>query len=211
MHEIQSEHWTQSCFLGVLVFLDCQASFCLFVDCVKVFEPSDLSRADDISYIDFSFTRIAEEATIVYAGLQKTSGDTHRCLHSMLDLGNPHMLAGAEWWMEEYKPRPLACEWDPIKEVTSSTTSGFGDGPQSTLLSVAKAVPFRFGITTDQIRCTSLTSPFLRTRLDCWRGNETWLLCSRIFRCRRHLPPVACYTKCLKLFWSTLVITYLHV
>jgi hypothetical protein len=78
----------------------------------------------------------------VYAGLQKTSGDTHRCLHSMLDLGNPHVLAGAEWWTEEYKPRLLACGWDPIKEVTSSTTSGFGDGPQSTLLCVAKAIPF---------------------------------------------------------------------
>jgi hypothetical protein len=48
-------------------------------------------------YIYFSFKRVAEEATIVYAGLQKTSGDTHRCLHSMLDLGNPHVLAGAEW------------------------------------------------------------------------------------------------------------------
>jgi hypothetical protein len=46
-------------------------------------------------YIDISFTRVAEEATIVYAGLQKTSGDTHLCLHSMLDLGNPHVLAGA--------------------------------------------------------------------------------------------------------------------
>jgi hypothetical protein len=33
--------------------------------------------------------------------------------------------------------------WDPIKEVTSSTTSDFGDGPQSTLLCVAQAVPFR--------------------------------------------------------------------
>jgi hypothetical protein len=64
-------------------------------------------------------TRVAEEATIVYVGLQKTSGDTHRCLHSMLDLGNPHVLAGAEWWTEEYKPRFLACGWDPIKEVTS--------------------------------------------------------------------------------------------
>jgi hypothetical protein len=79
----------------------------------------------------------------VYAGLQKTSGDTHRCLHSMLDLGNPHMLAGAEWWMEEYKPRLLACGWDPIKEVTSSTTSGLGDGSQYTLLRMAKVVPFR--------------------------------------------------------------------
>jgi hypothetical protein len=37
----------------------------------------------------------------------------------------------------------LACGWDPIKEVNSSTTSVFGDGPQSTLLCVAKAVPFR--------------------------------------------------------------------
>jgi hypothetical protein len=60
-------------------------------------------------YIDFSFTRVAEEATIEYAGLQKTSGDTHRCLHSMLDLGNPHVLAGAEWWTEEYKPLLFAC------------------------------------------------------------------------------------------------------
>jgi hypothetical protein len=79
----------------------------------------------------------------VYAGLQETSGETHRCPHSMLDLGNPHVLAGAEWWTEEYKPRILACRWDPIKEVTSSTTSGFGDGPQSTFMCVAKAVPFR--------------------------------------------------------------------
>jgi hypothetical protein len=94
-------------------------------------------------YIDFSFTRVAEEATIVYAGLQKTSGDTHRCLHSMVDLGNPHVLAVAEWWTEEYKPRLLACGWDPIKEVTSSTTSGYRDGPQYTLLRMAKAVPFR--------------------------------------------------------------------
>jgi hypothetical protein len=92
--------------------------------------------------IDFFFKRVAEEATIVYAGLQKTSGDTHRCLHSMLDLGNPHVLAGAEWWTEEYKPRLLSCGWDPIKEVTSSTTSGFGDGPQYTLMCVAKTVPF---------------------------------------------------------------------
>jgi hypothetical protein len=59
------------------------------------------SSSSSSCYIDFSFTRVAEEATIVYAGLQKTSGDTHRCLHSMLDLGNPHMLAGAEWWTEE--------------------------------------------------------------------------------------------------------------
>jgi hypothetical protein len=79
----------------------------------------------------------------VYAGLQKTSGDTHRCLHSMLDLDNPHVLAGAEWWTEEYKPRLLTCRWDPIKEVTSSTTSGFGDGLQYTFLCVARAVLFR--------------------------------------------------------------------
>jgi hypothetical protein len=48
-------------------------------------------------YIGFSFKRVAEVATVVYAGLQKASGDTHRCLHSMLDLGNPHVLAGADW------------------------------------------------------------------------------------------------------------------
>jgi hypothetical protein len=101
------------------------------------------SSSSSSCYIDFSFTRVAEEATIVYAGLQKTSGDTHRCLHSMLDLENPHVLAGAEWWTEESKPRLLAFGWDPIKEVTSSTTSSFGEGPQSTLLFVAKAVPFR--------------------------------------------------------------------
>jgi hypothetical protein len=55
------------------------------------------SSSSSSCYIDFSSTRVAEEA-IVYAGLQKTSGDTHRCLHSMLNLGNPHVLAGAEWW-----------------------------------------------------------------------------------------------------------------
>jgi hypothetical protein len=59
-------------------------------------------------HIYFSFTGVAEEVTIVYAGLQKTSGDTHRCLHSMLDLSNPHMLAGAEWWTEDYKPRNVS-------------------------------------------------------------------------------------------------------
>jgi hypothetical protein len=73
------------------------------------------SSSSSSCYIDFSFTRVAEEATIVYASLQKISGDTHRCLHSMLDLGNPHVLAGAEWWTEEFKPRLLACGWDPIK------------------------------------------------------------------------------------------------
>jgi hypothetical protein len=106
-------------------------------------ESTSESSSSSSCCIDFSFTRVAEEATIVYAGLQKTSRDTHRCLHSMLDLGNTHVLSGAEWWTEEYKPRLLSCGWDPIKEVTSSTTSGFGDGPQYTLLCVAKAVPFR--------------------------------------------------------------------
>jgi hypothetical protein len=101
------------------------------------------SSSSSSCYIDFSFTRVAEEATIVCAGLQKISGDTHRCLHSMLDLDIPHVLAGAEWWTEEYKPRLLACGWNSIKKGTSSTTSGFGDGPQSTLLCLAKAVPFR--------------------------------------------------------------------
>jgi hypothetical protein len=60
-------------------------------------------------YIDISFKRVAEKSTVEYAGLQKTSGDTHRCLHSMLDLYNPLVLAGANWWTEEYKPRLLAC------------------------------------------------------------------------------------------------------
>jgi hypothetical protein len=58
------------------------------------------SSSSSSCYIDFSFTRVAEEATIVYAGLQQTSGDIYRCLHSMLDLGNPHVLTGAEWWTE---------------------------------------------------------------------------------------------------------------
>jgi hypothetical protein len=101
------------------------------------------SSSSSSFYYRISFTRVAEEATIVYAGLQKTSGDTHRCLHSMLDLGNSHVLAGAEWWTEEYKPRLLDCGWGSIKEVTSSTTSGFGDGPKSILMLVVKAVPFR--------------------------------------------------------------------
>jgi hypothetical protein len=54
------------------------------------------SSSSSSCYIDFNFTRVAEEATIVYASLQKTSGVTHRCLHSMLDLGNSHVLAGEE-------------------------------------------------------------------------------------------------------------------
>jgi hypothetical protein len=156
---------------------------------VNVVSSDDDSTSESSSssscYINFSFMRVAEEATIVHAGLQKTSGDTHRCLHSMLDPGNPHVLAGAEWWTEEYKPRLLACGWYPIKEVTSSTTRGLEDSPQSTLLCVAKSVLYDFGITTNQLRCTSLTSPLLRMKLECWRGNATWLLCSRTFRCRR--------------------------
>jgi hypothetical protein len=71
------------------------------------------SSSSSSCYIDFSFKREEEEATIVYAGLQKTSGDAHRCLYSMLDLGNPHVLVGADWWTEECKPRLLACGWDP--------------------------------------------------------------------------------------------------
>jgi hypothetical protein len=52
------------------------------------------SSSSSTCYVDFSFTRVAEEAAIVHAGLQTTSCDTHRFLHSMLDLGNPHKLAG---------------------------------------------------------------------------------------------------------------------
>jgi hypothetical protein len=64
-------------------------------------ESTSESSSSSSCCIDFSFTRVAEEETIVYAGLQKTSGDTHRCLHSMLYLGNTYVLAGAEWWTEE--------------------------------------------------------------------------------------------------------------
>jgi hypothetical protein len=101
------------------------------------------SSSSSSCYIDFSFKRVAEDATIVYAGLQKTSGDTHHCLHSIINLGNPHVLARAEWWTEEYRALLLACGWDPVKEVTSSTRRIFGDDPQSTSMCVAKAVPFR--------------------------------------------------------------------
>jgi hypothetical protein len=84
----------------------------------KINHVNKVSSADDSTsdsssssscYINFSFTRVSEEATIVYAGLQKTSGDTHRCLYSVLDLGNPHVLGGEEWWTEEYKQQLLAC------------------------------------------------------------------------------------------------------
>jgi hypothetical protein len=51
------------------------------------------SSSSSSFYIHFSFKRVAEEATVVYAGLQKSSGDTQRCLHSMLDLVNPHVLS----------------------------------------------------------------------------------------------------------------------
>jgi hypothetical protein len=75
---------------------------------VNTVSSDDDSKSESSSYssccIDFIFTRVAEEATSVYAGLPKTSGDTHRCHHSMLDLCNPHVLAGAEWCTEEYKP-----------------------------------------------------------------------------------------------------------
>jgi hypothetical protein len=125
----------------------------------------------------------------VYAGLQKISGDTHRCLHLMLDLGNPHVLAGAEWWKKEYKPRILACGWDPIKEVTSSTTSDFGDGPQSTLMYVAKAVPFRLrhhdGSTTlyfSDVAIAQNEVGLLAGKCDIGMRHG---LCSRTFRCRR--------------------------
>jgi hypothetical protein len=37
-----------------------------------------------------------------------------------------------------------------------------------------KLLRFDFGNTTDQLRCTSLTLPLLRTRLDCWPENATW-------------------------------------
>jgi hypothetical protein len=90
---------------------------------VNAVSSDDDSKSESSSpfscYIDFSFKIVAEEATFVYVGLQNISGDNHRCLHSMLDLGNPHVLARVEWWTEEYKPRHLACGWDPIKEVTS--------------------------------------------------------------------------------------------
>jgi hypothetical protein len=142
------------------------------------------SSSSSSCYIDFFFKRVAEEATIVYVALQKISGYTHRCLHSMLDLGDPHVLAGAEWWKEEYKPRLLACGWDPIKEVTSSTTSGFGDGPHSTLLCVEKAVPFRLRHHGSTTLYFSDVAILVRTRLDYWHENATWLLCSRTLRCR---------------------------
>jgi hypothetical protein len=61
---------------------------------------SELSSSSSC-YIDLSFKGVAEEATVVYGCLQKTSGDTHRSLHSMLDLGNPHVPAGADWWTEQ--------------------------------------------------------------------------------------------------------------
>jgi hypothetical protein len=83
------------------------------------------SSSSFLCYIDFSFKRVAEEATSCMPVCRRPQATPI----AMLDLGNPHVLAGAEWWTEEYKPRLLACEWDQIEEVTSSTTSGFGDGP----------------------------------------------------------------------------------
>jgi hypothetical protein len=135
--------------------------------------------------IDFSFKRVAKEAIVVYAGLQKTSGDTHRCHFSMLDLGNPHMLAGAEWWTEEYKPRILACGWDPIKKVTSSTTSGFGDGPQSTYMCVARTVPFRLRYYDGSTTLYFSDVAIAQNEVGLLAGNATWLLRRRTFRCCR--------------------------
>jgi hypothetical protein len=63
-------------------------------------ESTSESSSSSSCYIDFFFTRASEKVTIVCASLQKTSGGTHRCLYSMLDLGNPHVLAGAEWWTD---------------------------------------------------------------------------------------------------------------
>jgi hypothetical protein len=65
------------------------------VNAVSSYDDSTSESSSSSScYIDISFTRVAKEATIVYAGLQKTLGDTHRCLHSMLDLGNPRAGRG---------------------------------------------------------------------------------------------------------------------
>jgi hypothetical protein len=38
------------------------------------------SSSSSTCYIDFSFKRVAKEAIVVYSCLQKTPGDTHRCL-----------------------------------------------------------------------------------------------------------------------------------
>jgi hypothetical protein len=58
------------------------------VNAVSSDDDSTSERSSTSScYIDFSFERVAEEATIVYSGLQTTSGDTYSCLHSMLDFG----------------------------------------------------------------------------------------------------------------------------
>jgi hypothetical protein len=148
-------------------------------------DSTSVSSSYSSCYIDFSFKRVAEEATVVYAGLLKTSGYTHRCLHSRLYLGNPHVLAGAEWWTEEDKPRLLACVW--IQSRESRRRLRVVLEMVHNLLSCVwrKMFRFDFGITTDQLRCTSLKSPLLRTRLDYWRGNATWLLCSRTFKCRQ--------------------------
>jgi hypothetical protein len=162
------------------------------------------------NYINISLKR-ETEATVVYAGLQKISGDIHRCLHSMLDLGNPHVLARAEWWMEEYKPRLLACGWDPIKEVTSSTTSGFGDGRQSTLMCVAKAVPFRL-----RHHDRSTTLHFSDVAL---AQNKVVLLGGRcnMAALLTNIGMSPTLTTCLELhntsqlIWSTLLVTCFHV
>jgi hypothetical protein len=71
-------------------------------------DPTSESSSSSSCYIDFSLKRVAEEATVAFDGLQKASGGTNRCLHSMLDLCNPHVMAGADWWTEDYKQRLLA-------------------------------------------------------------------------------------------------------
>jgi hypothetical protein len=49
------------------------------VNAVSLYDDSTSESSFSSScYIAFPFTRVAEEATIVYAGLQKTSSDTHR-------------------------------------------------------------------------------------------------------------------------------------
>jgi hypothetical protein len=69
-----------------------------FVNAVSSDDDSTSESSSSSSYYtDFSFKRVSEQATVVHDGLAKTSGDTHLCLHSMLDLGNPHVLGGAEW------------------------------------------------------------------------------------------------------------------
>jgi hypothetical protein len=143
------------------------------------------SESSSSSYccIDFSFKKVAEEATVVYAGLQRTAGDTHRCLHSMLYLGNSHVLAGAKWWKQAATFSLWMGSDQESHVVNHERFLGMVHNIFSCVLQ--KQFHFDFEITTEQLRCKFLTSPLLRTRLDYWRGNLTWLLCSRTFRCCR--------------------------